>query len=166
MRRKMTISIVLGAVALLGVGCGGGTGGNSSGGGEITRELLTNEWKVFGIRGNANYEGGGLEQACPETLQHLTKTNLSISCGSADEVVIRADGTATYLGLSATWSLSGSTLTVDLGNTFGVLTASVTKISVPSTDTLLRLTQVSRVVNGVRNTDEDGASITIADAPL
>jgi hypothetical protein len=148
------------ATALFLAGCGGGGGGSEPS--DITREAVIGNWAMRSIRANANYEGSGTDTPCPATLKHKTKPSLSFRCGQQDAVVIRSDGTATYLGASATWSLNSSVVTLDLGRTLGVITIDVSR-EPDGNRRQLRLRLVSRVVNGVRNTDEDGSEIVIND---
>ena len=104
----------------------------------------------------ANFTGGGVDTPCPASLPKIGSPG-SFSCGSSDTVVMRESGTFNYRGINGiAWTLSGSTLTLDLGS-FGVLTADVIRES----DTRLRVRQISRVKDGVRNTDEDGCELVI-----
>ncbi|WP_309716737.1 hypothetical protein [Armatimonas sp.] len=159
---KQVLFLSAAALALIALtGCGGGGGSDEP---DITREQLTSDWRMSTIRGNANYEGGSADATCPVTLKQIKNPSLFVRCGSKDDIVIRDNGTATYLGVSATWSLSGSTITLDLGSTFGIVTVSVTpEPEVAGQPKRLRLRQLSRVVKGVRNTDEDGVEIVIND---
>ena len=143
------------------MGCGGGSEES-----EITRELLAGTdqrtWRLVTIRGNANYEGGGADTPCAASLRKLSDPSLSFRCGSNDRVVMRTSGTFTYQGVGVDWSLSGSTVTLNLGSALGVLTSSVSVERVAAgAPQRLRLRQVSRVVGGVRNPDEDGTEIVI-----
>jgi hypothetical protein len=166
MKNKIILGlVVLSLTTLMGCGSGGGGGGGNQEP-EITRELLAGsdlkQWFLVAIRGNANYEGGGVDRPCAATLKKISNPALSFRCGRGDEVQMRATGTFTYLGAGVDWSLSGSTLTLNLGSTLGVMTSTV---SIEPTATgapqRLRLRQISRVVKGVRNTDEDGCEIVI-----
>jgi hypothetical protein len=73
---------------------------------------------------------------------------------------MRQSGTFNYRGINGiSWTLSGSTLTLDLGS-FGIITAQV----IEESDTRLRVRQLSRVDDGVRDTDEDGCELVIEEA--
>ncbi|MGC4047782.1 MAG: hypothetical protein QM758_28645 [Armatimonas sp.] len=146
-----------GLLGLLGLmGCGGGSDDSS----DIDRELIAGgdqkTWTLRSIKGNANFTGGGVDTACPASLPKIGSSG-SFACGSSDTIIMRETGTFNYRGISGiSWTLSGSTITLDLGS-FGVLTAEIIKES----DTRLRVRQISRVVGGVRNTDEDGCELVI-----
>ncbi len=156
-------SAALMMLALMGCGGGNGGGGENS---EITRELLTGgsvrTWKLVSIRGNANYEGGSVDTPCAAALKQIKNPSLSFRCGTFDLVVMREIGTFTYLGVGVDWSLNGSTVALNLGSALGVLTSSAS-LEPPTADgrRRVRLRQISRIVGGVRNTDEDGVEIVI-----
>ena len=77
--------------------------------------------------------------------------------------VMNPDGTGRAYGLTSTWSLSGSTLTLDL-RSLGVITSSVSiEPATAGSPQRLRLRQLTRVVGGVRNLDEDGVELVILD---
>ncbi len=144
-----------GVISLM--GCGGGSDEESD---DITRELLAGSgektWTLRSIKGNANFEGGGVDTPCPASLP-VKEGFGSFACGSADKVIMRTSGTFNYRGINGiSWTLSGATLTLDLGS-FGVITADVIRES----DTQLRVRQLSRVKDGVRDTDEDGCELVI-----
>jgi hypothetical protein len=147
-------------------GCGGGSGSDDGVNSEITRELLTGgsvrTWKLVSIRGNANYEGSGVDIPCAASLKQIKDPRLSFRCGTFDLVVMREIGTFTYLGVGVDWSLNGSTVALNLGSGLGVLTSSAS-LEPPTADgrRRIRLRQISRVAGGVRNMDEDGSEIVI-----
>lgn len=152
----------LSLIALM--GCGGGGGSDEP---ELTRQLLagspSKDWRLVAIRGNTNYEGGGVDVPCAATLKKISDPRLSFRCGALDDINLNLDGALNYQGLRSTWSLSGSTLTLDL-RSLGVVTSSVSiEPATASSPQRLRLRQLSRVVNGVRNPDEDGCEIVIVD---
>ena len=162
MKRHLFFLSALALVSL--TGCGGGGGGSDTG--DATRELLagTSEktWRLVTIRGNANYEKSGADVPCAVSLKKLSDTSIKFSCGASDLVVMRTSGTFTYRGAGVNWSVSGSTVTLDLGSTLGVLTSTVSvEPALAGNPARLRLRQVSRVVGGVRNPDEDGCEIVI-----
>jgi hypothetical protein len=163
--KRQLFCLASAALALAVAGCGGG-GGSETGGSEITRELLTGgsvkSWRLVAIRGSASFESSSADTPCPATLKKLSNPALSFRCGTFDEVILREIGTFTYLGVGNDWSLSDSTVTLNLGSALGVLTSSVS-IDPPGPNgrVRLRLRQLSRVVSGARNTDEDGAEIVI-----
>lgn len=162
MKRTIFCAALCGGLMLALTGCGGGGGEES----DITRELLAGTdqrtWKLVAIRGNANYEGGSADTPCAASLKKLGDASVKFSCGASDLVVMRTSGTFTYRGVGVDWSISGSSVTLNLGATLGVLTSDVAiepvAVGAPKR---LRLRQVSRVVGGVRNANEDGCEIVI-----
>lgn len=150
-------------LALSLMGCGGGGGGSTDS--EITRTLIAGTvgktWRLAAIRGNANYERSGIDTPCAASLKKLSDPTLSYRCGSRDDIVMRPDGTGSAYGITSTWSLSGSTLTLNLSS-LGVITTSVSiEPATVGSPQRLRLRQLSRVVEGVRNPDEDGIELVI-----
>jgi hypothetical protein len=159
----MKPQLVCAALALGLAGCGGGGNEDS----EITRALIAGTegktWRLAAIRGNINYEGDGVDTPCSAKLKKLSDPKLSFSCGSRDDFAIKPDGTMRAYFSSSTWSLSGSTLTLDL-RSLGVVTSSVSlEPTSAGSPQRLRLRQLSRVVGGVRNPDEDGCELIIVE---
>lgn len=162
MRQRYAISMMLGALSLM--GCGGGGGNDEP---ELTRTLIAGTtgktWRLVAIRGNANYQGGGVDIPCAAALKKIADPRLSYSCGARDDFAMKPDGTFRAYFSNSTWSLSGSTLTLDL-RALGVVTSSVSlEPATAGSPQRLRLRQLSRVIDGVRNPDEDGCELVIAE---
>ena len=162
MKQKIFSAALCGSVLLALTGCGGG--GSETG--DVTRELLagTTEktWTLTAIRGNETYTGGGVDVPCAASLRKTANTRIVFSCGAAEKIVLRNSGTFNYRGVSGvSWTLSGNTVTLDAGS-FGVLTGAFsvepTAAGVPNR---LRVRLVSRIDDGVRNTDDDGCELII-----
>jgi hypothetical protein len=167
--RKKNFNVAISSLFILSiialVGCGSGGGGNNAQP-AVSRELLAGatqkNWRLAAIRGNANYEGGGVDTPCPASLKKISNPDLAFFCGSSDRVQMRTNGSFTYLGVGVNWSLDGSTVTLNLGSELGILTSTVIVEPVAAgRPQRLRLRQISRVVDGVRNPDEDGSEIVI-----
>lgn len=145
------------------MGCGGG---GSSETGNVTRELLagTTEktWTLTAIRGNETYTGGGVDVPCAASLRKTANTRIVFSCGTSEKIVLRTNGTFNYRGASGdSWILSGNTVTLDAGS-FGVLTGAFSvEPTAAGAPNRLRVRLVSRVIDGVRNTDDDGCELII-----
>lgn len=164
-KRSIGIALIL-ALGVLGAGCGGGNNDDDNDTGALAATLTGGSQRTFNlttIRGNANFEGNSLDQPCPIRLNDLNNSTRFFECGASDTATVRSDGTFTYRGTGETWTLNGNTMTLDYGSRFGVQTASVT-VESETAPRRLRLRQLTRVVNGVRNTNEDGSEIVLVEA--
>lgn len=136
---------VTGALSLL-AGCGGGGGGT---GGDVTRAKLIGAWKTVSLSAE------GKEQTCPGTLT-LTGGDTT-DCSSQSHLVLNSDGT--YVGWfgianesdSGTWSLSGTTLTLNSSASGPPLTITVTLVN----STTLTLLNDGVTVNHTKIPDLD-----------
>ena len=161
--RKSFLPAVLGIVLIGTMGCGGGGGSET---GNVTRELLagTTEktWKLTAIRGNETYTGGGVDVPCAASLRKTANTRIVFSCGASETITLRDSGTFNYRGVSGvSWVLSGNTVTLDAGSSgvlTGVFSVEPTAADAPNR---LRVRLVNRVIDGVRNTDDDGCELII-----
>lgn len=154
---------ILALVALTGCGGGGGESATS------TRTLLTGGsskvWRVSLIDANRNFSGGdddrGTYTACPRSYSRIGG-GAAWACSASDTITFREDGTADYfVGESddpVTWSLSGSTLTIDFGGSLG--TKITDTIEVVNSGRLV-LRRVNRVVSGATQTTEAGSAFVI-----
>jgi hypothetical protein len=160
---RISSIFILSALSL--IGCGSGGGGNNAQP-AVSRELLAGtterSWKLVVIRGNANYEGGGVDTPCPATLNLINDPSTTFFCDATDRFQLRSNGSFTYLGVGIDWTLDGSTMTLNMGRAFGVLTSTVIVEPVANgAPQRLRLRQVSYVLNGERDTEDDGSEIVI-----
>ncbi len=141
----------------LGAGCGGGGGGNAA----PTREQLTGGsskvWRASLISANRNFSGGDDDTEgfaeCPQSYTRISG-GAAWACGPTDTITFNESGQVTYsIGATpgtGTWSLSGSTLTIEFGGALGKTTDSV---EVRSSGRLV-LQRIRREVAGASQTTE------------
>jgi hypothetical protein len=155
--KTLALSALIGLAALA-IGCGGGGGGAT-----VTREQLTGGssklWNVSLVRANASYTNGDNNQdqyvSCPYRYSPRSGSGPAWSCATGDHMTFSEDGTVEYAvgeagtGGDGTWSLSGSTLTID----FGTRGKTIDTVEVRNSGRIV-LRRVRREVGGAVQTTE------------
>jgi hypothetical protein len=147
-------------LSLMGCGVGGGGGGNDDL--VVSRSLLTDGstrvWKVSLVRANTNYTNGDSNTntyvECPYSYSRRDGSSVPMACSAADTITFHENGQVEYQAgaspANGTWSLNGSTLSIQLGGSLGTITD---QVEVRNTGRLI-LRHIQRKVSGVVQTTE------------
>ncbi len=105
MKRAFALAGLLALLSAL-AGCGGGGGINAG----LRSSDIVGTWRATQLRAPS-----GATAACPGSID--ISNNLTVDCGSTDEITFRSDGTFTNQSdsggtVSGTWTLNGSTLSI------------------------------------------------------
>jgi hypothetical protein len=168
MKLKNGKSLALAGVMVLSLmGCGGGS---DSGGQAPTRELLTGGsskvWRASLISANAGYIGGDSDTEgfgeCP--LSYSPRgSGPDWACSASDTITFNESGQVTYsIGATpgtGTWSLSGSTLSIQFGGSLGTVRD---QIEVRNSGRIV-LQRIDRTVGStVQTTEAENAYVVVS----